>query len=255
MPVLITGATGMVGRALAARLVDEGAQVRAYVRRDDPELRAMGAHVAIGQACDVERIESALTQVHTIVHLAGGIWPDRGVTYDHLNRETTECAAIAARSAGARRFVFLSFIGADPDSQNEFLAAKGRAEEHITATAIEHAIFRCAPILEGLARTFARLTRGPVVNVPGSGDQRVSAIGLGEVVDALVAADARDAEVRGVWDLGGEPRTMDELAARLAPGKRRVHLGLASNAPRVLTDCYARDILAGRASAPTIEQT
>jgi uncharacterized protein YbjT (DUF2867 family) len=63
MPVLITGATGMVGRALASRLLAEGGQVRAYVRREDPSLRAAGVHLAIGQACDVPKLESALTSV------------------------------------------------------------------------------------------------------------------------------------------------------------------------------------------------
>src|SRR6266571_4122643 len=116
MPVLVTGATGLVGRALVRELLHEGAQVRAFVRRDDAELRASGAHLAIGAADDVPRLESALTGVHTIVHLIGGIWPEQGATYDLLNRDSTEAAVIASNSAGVPRFIFLSFVGADPGS-------------------------------------------------------------------------------------------------------------------------------------------
>ena len=224
MPVLVTGATGLVGRALVRRLVQEGGQVRAYVRRDDRELRALGAHVAIGAADDVPRLEAALTRAHTIVHLIGGAWPERGVSYDVLNRETVECAVIAAVAADVRRFLFLSFPGADPASLNEFLAAKGKAEQIIISSRMEHAIFRCAPVLEGFQNTLKRLRRGRGVSVPGDGAQRFNPIALDDVVHALVAADARERPARGVWNLGGPADlSIDELVARLVPGARISH--------------------------------
>ncbi|MGZ4204677.1 MAG: SDR family oxidoreductase [Actinomycetota bacterium] len=250
MPVLVTGATGSVGRALVQRLLDEGAQVRAYVRRDDTALRAAGAHVAIGAADDVPRLESALTRAHTIVHLVGGVWPVRGTTYDLFNRDSTEAAVIAAHAASVRRFVFLSFPGADPASPNEFLASKGRAEQHIMSSSFEPVIFRCAPIWESLGPLFARLGRGRGAGVPGRGDQRLNPIALGDVVSAIVAADSREAEVRGVWELGGsDVITMEEAATRALPGARHVR---ARGAPKALIDVYGRDVVADPARA--IEQ-
>jgi uncharacterized protein YbjT (DUF2867 family) len=244
MPVLITGATGLVGRALASRLVDEGAQVRAYVRRDDPRLRALGVHVAVGSIDEVERLEAALTRVHTIVHLIGGILPERGVSYDYLNRDTTESAAIAARAAGVRRFVFLSFPGADPASDNEFLAAKGRAEEHVLAGGLEHAILRSAPIVESLPVLFDRLARGAVVSLPGRGTQRFNPVALEAVIDALVASDAREADVRDVRTLAGdEVITMNDAVERFAPGKRPVRLRGFGGIPKALGALYGRDLI------------
>src|SRR5438309_4685262 len=120
MPVLVTGATGLVGRALCRELLAEGAQVRAYVRRDDAALRAAGAHIAIGAADDVPKLESALTRVHTLVHLIGGVWPEAGMSYDLLNRDSAEAAVIAAHASDVKRFIFLSFIRADPTSPTEF---------------------------------------------------------------------------------------------------------------------------------------
>src|SRR5258706_6034493 len=96
MPVLVTGATGLVGRALVGELLDEGAQVRAYLRRDDPDLRAAGAHIAIGAADDVPKLESALTRAHTIVHLIGRGWPEPGMSYDLLHPDSNHAAVIAA---------------------------------------------------------------------------------------------------------------------------------------------------------------
>lgn len=212
MPVLITGAAGLVGRALAHRLLGEGAEVRAYIRSNDAGLRTMGAHVAVGDVMNVERLESALTRVHTIVHLVGGAWPGRGVSYDALNRETTECAAIAARAAGVTRFVFLSFPHADPGSTNAFLASKGAAEAHVLDAGLEHVVLRSPPVAEWLE---------------ARGVRAAGAIRLEEVVDALVAADARDTPLHGTWALPAAPPP--DVPAKLW-----------GRPPRELTDAFAR---------------
>jgi len=235
----------MVGRALLARLLREGGEVRALVRRDDPGARAQGVHLAIGDALDVPKLESALTRVHTIVHLIGGLFPGRGVSYDDLNRDFTEAAVIAARAAEVRRFIFLSYLGADPEAENEFLAAKGKAEEHIKAGGFEYAIFRCAPIAEGLPATIEQLKRGPLLGMPGSGRQRITPVSLADVVEVLVAADRREAEVRGVWELGGpDEMSFAEAVTMSGVGGRVVPLGPIARAPKTVVELLARDLVA-----------
>lgn len=174
MPVLVTGAAGRVGRALCERLLADGAQVRAYVRTPDPALKAAGAFLAVGDVCEVQRVEAALTGAHTLIHLVGG--HRRGVSDDYLNRETTECAVIAAHAAEIERFVFLSCVGASPDSRDKVLRAKAAAEEHVRTGGIpEHVIVRAGPI-----KTDADLAK---------------------VIDALVAADARDEVTSGTIEV------------------------------------------------------
>lgn len=237
MPVLVTGATGVVGRALVPRLVESGGQVRVYVRRDVPEYRSLGVHVAVGEADHEGRLESALEQVHTLVHLIGGPIPEHGITARWLNLETAEVALRAAENAEVVRVLFLSPIGADPTSADPYLAAKGLAEDAIRKAPMQHAIFRCAPILaEGSALT-AFLER----SVPASArDARINPVALSDVVDAIVAADSREAEVGGTWELGGpEVLTLGDLAER-----RGTKSKLLSRPPRELTSLFGRDAIA-----------
>lgn len=240
MPVLVTGATGCVGRALIPKLVDAGGEVRVYVRRDVPEYRSLGVKVAVGEADHEGRLESALEQVHTLVHLVGGPVPERGVTTEWLNLDTTAVALRAAENAGVRRVLFLSPLGADPASDHPYLAAKGAAEAAIRAAPIEHAIFRCAPILGPGSALEALLER----RLPaGLRSVRSNPVAVGDVADALVAADTRDTDVRGAWDLGGpDVLTFEQLAGR--PDVPRSKRTLSAAAAKVLADLYGRDMIA-----------
>lgn len=235
MPVLVTGATGCIGRELIPRLLGAGGQVRVYVRRDVPELRSLGVKVSIGDADHEGRLESALEQVHTLIHLVGGPVPDKGGTVEWLNHETTTVALRAAENASVRRVLFLSPLGADPASDNEYLAAKGRAEGAIEASQLEYAIFRCAPVLAEGSALAGLLARGVP---PRARAAKMTPITASDVAEALLAADTRDTGVRGRWELGGpDIVTLEELAGTSK-------LGLISRPARELADLYSRDAVA-----------
>ncbi|MGH2727582.1 MAG: hypothetical protein ACRDKS_11490, partial [Actinomycetota bacterium] len=196
-----------------------------------------------GEADHEGRLESALEQVHTLIHLIGGPLPGGDVTVEWLNLITTEVALKAAANAGVRRVLFLSPLGADAASEDPYLAAKGRAEEAISRAAMEHAIFRCAPIVGPGSAFTSALERGL------SSAALMNPVAVDDVGLALVAADMRDAELRGTWELGGpETMTPGELAARLgtrAGALTRVLRG----APKELAALYQRDQIADPSEA------
>ncbi|MFT5222988.1 MAG: hypothetical protein ACI867_001298, partial [Glaciecola sp.] len=101
MPVLVTQADTTLGTALVRRLLATGGQVRAYCSAggDVAILRAAGAIVAAGDVDDEGRLEAACEQVHTVIHLAGGLLspsPERIVA-------DAASVANAAGSAGVHR--------------------------------------------------------------------------------------------------------------------------------------------------------
>ncbi len=113
--ILVTGATGFVGRALCQRLVDSGFRVRAAIRNAD---RAKGLAPAI-EPCVVGEIgaqtqwQDALREVGIVVHLASGAGAPGAslqARYREINVAGTRSLAIAAAAAGVRRLVFMSTI-------------------------------------------------------------------------------------------------------------------------------------------------
>ena len=117
--ILITGATGFVGRHVVAALLGGGRDLRLLVR--DPA-KVPGAWrgrldaVAGGDLSEAP-LETALQGIETVVHVAGlpgGRFAE--AAFMRANAEATARLCAAARSAGARRFVFISSIMAVADN-------------------------------------------------------------------------------------------------------------------------------------------
>lgn len=110
MKILVTGATGKVGRRLSKRLAQRGTEVRALVR--DParavDLQKQGIELVTGDLLDVASLGVAVRGVDVIVHCAAFF---RGATAEQahaVNDLGTQQLAAAAREASVKRFVFTS---------------------------------------------------------------------------------------------------------------------------------------------------
>ena len=120
------------------RLLDEGGEVRAYGHGDTSALRAAGAFVASGAVDDEGRLDAACTDVHTVVHVGGGLMsPDPR----HLVREA-EVLVRAVTSAGVQRIIALSLPGADPQAADPVRRAKGEVEAHLAAAELPTVVIR-----------------------------------------------------------------------------------------------------------------
>jgi NADH dehydrogenase len=242
MPVVVTGASGMIGRLAVAAFGRASPEVRAYVRRKDAAagLHQLGAKVAVGWIGDVENLAVVMSGAHTVCHLVGGMDPPTDEALRETNLTSTEIVLRAAREAGVARFLYLSYPGATPDSPNAYLKYKGLAERAIKDSALEHVILRTthayAPDGEWL-RTMAGLARRRPPVVIGSGRQVLAPIAAGDVAAVLAAADDRETVRSGVWGLQGPDLvTADELADLLGgAGRRKLHLppGVARLSARV----------------------
>ena len=91
--ILVTGAAGVLGRALLARLCNSGASVRVLVRRRSPELEQLpGVQVVYGDLGDPDAIDRAMTGVQLVYHVGAAMrgrgWADfeAGTGTGHVQR-------------------------------------------------------------------------------------------------------------------------------------------------------------------------
>jgi len=141
--LLVTGATGAIGRALVTRLVAHDASVRCLVR----DARALGdlrvrVQLALGDLAEPRLPRGALRGVDTVVHLACARRDQREATIEEVIVGGTARLVAAARAAGVERFVYRSWLGAEPWAPARVLRAHAAAERIVRSSGLDATIVR-----------------------------------------------------------------------------------------------------------------
>src|SRR5574341_1300454 len=166
--ILVTGATGFVGRALVPRLVEGGATVRCLIRpsTQSPRLpKEIPLQVAITPITDFRGVRAAMVGVDTIIHLASAEWRGARGSLQRTDIEGTRKLLEAAKEAGAGRIIYLSHVGADRSSAFEVHRVKGYVEEMIRRSEIPYTIFR-STLLYGEEDSFANCIAMALATMP-----------------------------------------------------------------------------------------
>lgn len=213
--LLLTGATGTIGRAVLRRLIAGGTPVRCLVR--DP--RRLGpervrVQIALGDLGDPLSFRHALRGVDNVVHLASVIRDQPGGSIEELAGVATWRLVQAAERAGVRRFVFFSTLGASPRSPARVMRAKAVAERAVVQSSLEHTVFAPSIVYspsDPYLNLLARLAWLPVMPIPGSGEAAFQPIWAEDVADCVLAAlpggPVAQASVGARYELAG-PETL-----------------------------------------------
>jgi NADH dehydrogenase len=211
MKVAITGGTGFVGGRLAERLRAAGHEPVLVSRRTGASLTAgSGTLVAAFDGCAA------------VVHCAGINREIGPQTYDAVHIRGTEAVVEAARAAGVRRIVVLSFLRARPDGPTSYHRSKWAAEEIVRASGVTHTIMKAGVIhgrgdhmLDHLSHAFHTF---PVFGLVGLRERPVRPVAVDDVARMLEAAALGDPRLanRTIAVLGPEPMPLGEAVRRVA---------------------------------------
>lgn len=174
MTILVTGATGRIGRQLVRQLVDRGADVRVLVR--DPAKADFPAAVTVarGDMLDVDALRAAFSGVRTLFLL-------NGVAGD----EFTQALIVLnlAREAGIERVVYLSVLHADRFVNVPHFAVKFGAERMIEQMGFSATILRPAYFMDNDATVKDVIVGHGVYPMPigGKGIAMIDARDIAEV--------------------------------------------------------------------------
>ncbi|MDX2139745.1 MAG: NAD(P)H-binding protein [Chloroflexota bacterium] len=217
--ILITGATGFIGRHVVERLVADGRRVRVLLPIGVKPLPAWGETVEVisGSMTDEEALFRAVSGAHVIIHLANAQWWGRRRDLERIELEGTRALIAAARAARVGRIITLSHLGAAPSSAYPLLRVKGMVEETIRSSGLAYTILRSG-IVFGAEDAFInhiamQLTSTPFFFLmPGRGEIALHPLHIDDLVTALVCALERPGTVDQTIEIGGpEYITLEDL--------------------------------------------
>ena len=131
MKIAVTGANSSVGRRLLEQAAAAGIAVNAGVRSERAAASLPGHELIsprIVSYGDPASLDALLKGCDSAVHLAGILIPGRNAGYQEANVDATAAVADAARHGRLKSLVFISVLGASPDSANPYFRSKGEAE-------------------------------------------------------------------------------------------------------------------------------
>jgi len=219
--VTLFGGSGFIGHYAARALVEAGYRVRIAVRRPhlagDVRLAGPPGWVDIAQANVRNRlsVERAIEGADAVVNLVGILYEKGQQSFESAQLGGAQTVAECAAAAGIKRFVQMSAIGANENSESDYARTKALAEQAVRSAIPEAVILRPSIVFgpeDDFFNKFAGMASHPVSNIApflpaiGGGKTKLQPVYAGDVAEAIAAAVSRD-DVHGkTFELGG-PRT------------------------------------------------
>jgi NADH dehydrogenase len=236
--ILVTGATGFLGRHLVRRLCGAGEAVRCLVRPGSPGLpwlRSQPVEVMPGHLMDADAVGTACQGSRKVVHLAAPIHEGRDAVVERAHCEGMAHLLKAARSALVERLLMVSPLGTGSSAGLPFLRSRGRAEDQLRESGIPFVVLQSSLMFGHgdrlISGMIVLLQRTGLLLIPGTGKTMLQPIWVGDVVSCLLRALRDEEALDRTIPIGGpqhltHEEVADQVGKMLNVPRVKVHLSL-----------------------------
>ena len=210
MKVAITGANSSVGKNLLVRLSkEEDITIVAGVRNEKviPELpKSPAIKPTVINYDDIKSLEKALDGADIVIHLAGILIETKHSNYANANIAATAAIVDAAKKSDVKSIIFISVVGASPESRNAYFRSKGVAEELVLGSGLGARILR-TPILFGPNAAGSQAIIGMIssgqAKLLGGGHYQMRPLDIDDLSEALTILCSTSIQDQVTYELVG----------------------------------------------------
>ncbi len=216
--ILVTGATGQQGGAVANALLQKGKRVRVMTRNPEKAagLAKAGAEVIKGNLTNQTDLQAALRGVHGVFAMST---PFEGGMDEEVRQGVM--LADAAKQAGVLHYVYTSVGSAHRHTGIPHFESKWRVEQHIRKVGLPATILRPVFFMENFT-TFSKPSPDGVLSMPMQPDRKLAMVALRDIGEFGAAAFVRPNDfLEQAIDLAGDELTIPEAATTLTKATGR----------------------------------
>lgn len=224
MNILITGATGIIGR----KLIEEFKRLeniskyhlRILVQNQSHDCCLAEVECAIGDLLDLNSLDQATLNIDLVIHAAGLTHTSKQNLYYQVNTLGTENLLKACQRNKVKKFIYISSRTASHDA-GAYAASKLLAEEKVESFSANWVILSLAEVYgagakEAISRLINLIKKSYFVPIVGNGQYSLSPVFIDDVIHGIIGAVKSDSIYRKKYILAGpEEFTYIELVDHL----------------------------------------
>ena len=214
MTILVSGGTGFVGSAIAKELLRRGENVAVLGRDADKIRKRLGTDVAPreGDVRDPASLRDAMQGIDVVINAVqfpGSPIENRrkGYTFEEIDLKGTRHQVDAAKSAGVKRFVYVSGVGASKTAERHWFRYKWEAEQYLQKSGLEWAVLRptwvFGPEDVSLNRFLGFAKMLPFIPMFGDGKQDMQPVFIDDVARAAADIALKPEAANTLFEIGG----------------------------------------------------
>ena len=208
-PILITGASGKTGRAVAKALRAQGQPVRALIRRPEQAvaLEKLGAsEIVVGDMTHPASLDEAARGTRAIYHICPNMHPEEVAI--------GQAVIGAARRAGCERLAYHSVLHPQVEVMPHHWR-KLRVEEQLFKSGLSYTILQPCAYMQNILTNWGDIVQQGHYRVPYSVDAQFSLVDLQDVAEAAAVVLSEAGHEGAIYELNGPMRLSSRATAEI----------------------------------------
>lgn len=212
--ILVLGGSGLLGSAILKCLQQQRLPARVLTRgmgdwrsSNIPKLKQLGMEVIVGDMRDPDVLSKAISGCTAVIHAGGSLHQSNAEEMEAVHLEVVKELSRLSELAAVQRFIHISCLGANENSDSALFRYKWEAEQIVKVPPYYWTIFRPSyffgntfPFLEVVMPI---LKMKPFIPIPGPGLSEISPIFVDDVANCVVQSLYNRGAVGKIYKMGG----------------------------------------------------
>ena len=214
--ILVTGASGTLGKEISRQLKQRKFDFRCLVRKSSKikELEGIGASLCYGDIRDRKSLKEAMEGVNAVIstHCLG--IQKQGITYWDVDYQGNLSLIELLKENGGGKFIYISGLGVSLDSRSQLYKAKRIIEDFLKISGLDYTIFRPSGFFSDFTMPVKTVQKFHLYPAMGRGDHRIQGIHMGDIAYCAIDSLSNSKASNQIFHIGGpESLNYKQIAA------------------------------------------